>query len=58
MKKILLIDLRKAFNTVDRSILENKILKDEKLQTKKLLLNILKIYNSIDVDLMENTIKN
>ena len=58
MKNILLIDLRKAFDTVDRSILENKILKDEKLQTKKLLLNILKIYNSIDVDLMENTIKN
>ena len=57
MNKILLIDLRKAFDTVDRKILENKIKKDNNLQTKKVLLNILKIYDSIEVSIMENTIK-
>ena len=40
MKKILLIALRKAFDTIDRKILENKISKDNKLQTT----NILSIY--------------
>ena len=43
MNKILLIDLRKAFDTVDRKILENKIKKDNNVQNKKVLLNILKI---------------
>ena len=52
MKKILLIDLRKAFDTIDRAILENKITKDNKLQTKKILLNILKIYDSIQINIM------
>ena len=57
MNKILLIDLRKAFDTVDRTILENKIATDNKLQTKNLLLNIIKIYNSIEISIMDNIIK-
>ena len=57
MNKILLIDLRKAFDTVDRTILENKIAMDNKLQTKNLLLNIIKIYNAIEISIMDNIIK-
>ena len=57
MNKILLIDFRKAFDTVDRTILKNKISMDNKLQTKNILLNIIKIYNLIEISIMGKIIK-
>ena len=54
MKKIILIAVRKVFDTIDRV---NKISKNNKLQTTNILLNILKIYGSIKISIIENIIK-
>ena len=59
MEKILLIDLKKAFDLLDRDILKNKIQQDSKLnqQQKQIIENIIVIYNSINVDIFGHTLK-
>ena len=41
MNKILFIDLKKAFDSVDRTNLNIKLLKENNLQSKEIILNIL-----------------
>ena len=54
MEKILLIDLKKAFDLVDRSILIKKIETDNNLKQhqKQLIKHILEIYSSINVEIL------
>ena len=57
--KILLIDLKKAFDYVDRTILREKINKDGKINeiNKSLLNNILTIYESININILGDIIE-
>ena len=58
MEKILLIDLKKAFDLLDRNILINKIENDNNIDQfqKQLIKNIIQIYNSINVEILGQTI--
>ena len=57
--KILLIDLKKAFDCVDRNILKEKINKDSKINesNKGLINNILTIYDSININIHNDIIE-
>ena len=57
--KILLIDLRKAFDNFDRTLLRNKINKDNKIAEvdRQLLNNILTIYDSISINILDDNIE-
>ena len=55
--KILLIDLKKAFDLLDRATLKNDIIKKFKMSTTtNILLNIIKIYESINIYVEQETI--
>ena len=59
LNKILLIDLKKAFDCVDRNILKEKINKDSKINetNKALINNILTIYDSININICNDIIE-
>ena len=59
LNKILHIDLKKAFNCVDRNILKEKINKDNKINktNKALINNILTIYDSININICNDIIE-
>ena len=59
LNKILLIDLKKAFDCVDRKILKEKINNDNNINeiNKALLNNILTIYDSININILNDIIE-
>ena len=50
--KCLLIVIKKAFDSIDRDILKNRIENDFVGDQKEILLSFIKIYNSIEVDIL------
>ena len=58
MEKILLIDLKNAFDLLDKNILINKIESDVNLDQyqKQLIKNIIEIYNGINVEILGQSI--
>ena len=52
LSKCLLIDIKKAFDSIDRSILKNMIENDFKGGQKNILLGFTNIYNTIDIDIL------
>ena len=56
LSKILLIDIKKAFDTVDRQILQQKINELPNSCPKELLIIILNLYNKINIEIQDTAI--
>ena len=59
LNKILLIDLKKVFDCVDRNILKEKINKDSRIKetNKALINNIPTIYDAININILKYIIE-